>query len=226
MDGKDKIACIDLDRCYREGEQPSAFVDEILSKCGKTYVELSLSGNGLHIFGKTEGMDLRSFSKDGDLEFYQKEHFIAMTGKGAGYSRLESFDRPEMKEILSRKCEKRTEWKGTGKGVSGLSTMSDKDVVEKASTAKNGEKFKALYSGVDLQNNHSNSDMSLMNLLAYWCNGDKEQMLRIFATSGLFRPNKSPDYYEGTAIKALRSMPVKSTYTPTIPKNTGGNGKR
>jgi len=68
--------------------------------------------------------------------------------------------------------------------------------------------------------------MSLMNLLAYWCNGDKEQMLRIFATSGLFRPNKSPDYYEGTAIKALRSMPVKSTYTPTIPKNTGGNGKR
>ena len=52
------------------------------------------------------------------------------------------------------------------------------------------------------------------------------EMLRIFATSGLFRPNKSPDYYEGTAIKALRSMPVKSTYTPTIPKNTGGNGKR
>ena len=33
--------------------------------------------------------------------------------------------------------------------------MSDKDVVEKASTAKNGEKFKALYSGVDLQNNHA-----------------------------------------------------------------------
>ena len=51
-------------------------------------------------------------------------------------------------------------------------------------------------------------------------------MLRIFATSGLFRPNKSPDYYEGTAIKALREIPVKSTYTPTIPKNNGGNGKR
>ena len=112
------------------------------------------------------------------------------------------------------------------KGVNGLSTMTDRDVVEKASNAKNGDKFKRLYAGEDLQKNHSNSDMSLMNLLAYWCNGDKEQMLRIFATSGLFRPNKSPDYYEGTAIKALRSMPVKSTYTPTIPKNTGGNGKR
>ena len=226
LDGKENISCIDLDHCYDENGQPSALAKEVLSKCGKTYVEKSVSGNGLHIFGKTSGMDIRTFSKDGDLEFYQKEHFIAMTGDGSGYSRLESFDTPEMKELLSRKCEKREEWKGVCKGVNGLSTMTDRDVVEKASNAKNGDKFKRLYAGEDLQNNHSNSDMSLMNLLAYWCNGDKEQMLRIFATSGLFRPNKSPDYYEGTAIKALRSMPVKSTYTPTVPKNTGGNGKR
>ena len=226
LDGKDNVSCIDLDRCYDENGQPSALAKDVLSKCGKTYVEKSVSGNGLHIFGKTSGMDIRTFSKDGDLEFYQKEHFIAMTGDGAGYSRLESFDTSEMKELLSRKCEKREEWKGVCKGVNGLSTMTDRDVVEKASNAKNGDKFKRLYAGEDLQNNHSNSDMSLMNLLAYWCNGDKEQMLRIFATSGLFRPNKSPDYYEGTAIKALRSMPVKSTYTPTVPKNTGGNGKR
>ena len=226
LDGKDNVSCIDLDHCYDENGQPSALAKEVLSKCGKTYVEKSVSGNGLHIFGKTSGMDIRTFSKDGDLEFYQKEHFIAMTGDGSGYSRLESFDTPEMKELLSRKCEKREEWKGVCKGVNGLSTMTDRDVVEKASNAKNGDKFKRLYAGEDLQNNHSNSDMSLMNLLAYWCNGDKEQMLRIFATSGLFRPNKSPDYYEGTAIKALRSMPVKSTYTPTVPKNTGGNGKR
>ena len=226
LDGKDNISCIDLDHCYDENGQPSALAKEVLSKCGKTYVEKSVSGNGLHIFGKTSGMDIRTFSKDGDLEFYQKEHFIAMTGDGAGFYRLESFDTPEMKELLSRKCEKREEWKGVCKGVNGLSTMTDRDVVEKASNAKNGDKFKRLYAGEDLQNNHSNSDMSLMNILAYWCNGDKEQMLRIFATSGLFRPNKSPDYYEGTAIKALRSMPVKSTYTPTIPKNTGSSGKR
>ena len=226
LDGKDNISCIDLDRCYDENGQQTALAKEVLSKCGKTYVEKSVSGNGLHIFGKTGGMDIRTFSKDGDLEFYQKDHFIAMTGDGTGYSSLESFDTPEMEELLSRKCEKREEWNGVCKGVNGLSTMTDRDVVEKASNAKNGDKFKRLYAGEDLQNNHSNSDMSLMNLLAYWCNGDKEQMLRIFATSGLFRPNKSPDYYEGTAIKALRSMPVKSTYTPTIPKNTGGNGKR
>ena len=226
LDGKDKIACLDFDECYDENRLPNETVKEALSKCGATYTEHSLSGEGFHILGKTNGMDLRTFSKDGSLEFYQKAHFISLTGNGTVYTKLESFDTPEMKEFLSRKCEKREEWKGVCKGINGLSTMSDKDVVEKASEAKNGDKFKRLYAGEDLQNNHSNSDMSLMNILAYWCNGDKEQMLRIFATSGLFRPNKSPDYYEGTAIKALRSMPVKSTYTPTIPKSSDGNGKR
>ena len=226
LDGKDKVSCVDIDRCFDKNGELSETAKETLKKSGATYAEKSVSGNGLHIFGKTDGMDLRTFSKDGDLEFYQKEQFIAMTGDGAKTKDLINFDTCGMKPYLESKCEKRIEWKGVCKGENGLSSMSDKDVVEKASEAKNGDKFKRLYAGEDLQNNHSNSDMSLMNILAYWCNGDKEQMLRIFATSGLFRPNKSPDYYEGTAIKALRSMPVKSTYTPTIPKNTGSNGKR
>ena len=226
LDGKDNVSCVDIDRCFDENGELSETAKEALKRSGATYAEKSVSGNGLHIFGKTDGMDLRTFSKGGDLEFYQKEQFIAMTGDGAKTKDLINFDTCGMKPYLESKCEKRIEWKGVCKGENGLSSMSDKDVVEKASEAKNGEKFKRLYAGEDLQNNHSNSDMSLMNILAYWCNGDKEQMLRIFATSGLFRPNKSADYYEHTSIKALREIPVKSTYTPTIPKNTGGNGKR
>ncbi len=226
LDGKDNVSCVDIDRCFDENGELSETAKEALKRSGATYAEHSVSGNGLHIFGKTDGMDLRTFSKGGDLEFYQKEQFIAMTGDGAKTKDLVNFDTCGMKPYLESKCEKRIEWKGVCKGENGLSSMSDKDVVEKASEAKNGEKFKRLYAGEDLQNNHSNSDMSLMNILAYWCNGDKEQMLRIFATSELFRPNKSADYYEHTAIKALREIPVKSTYTPTIPKNNGGNGKR
>ena len=226
LDGKDNVSCVDIDRCFDENGELSETAKEALKRSGATYAERSVSGNGLHIFGKTDGMDLRTFSKGGDLEFYQKEQFIAMTGDGAKTKDLVNFDTCGMKPYLESKCEKRIEWKGVCKGENGLSSMSDKDVVEKAREAKNGDKFKRLYAGEDLQNNHSNSDMSLMNILAYWCNGDKEQMLRIFATSGLFRPNKSADYYEHTAIKALREIPVKSTYTPTIPKNNGGNGKR
>ena len=119
LDGTDGIACIDLDRCIGEDGKRSALADEVLSKCGKTYIESSVSGKGLHIFGTTKGEDLRSFSKDGDMEYYQGGQFIAMTGDGAGYSRLASFDTPEMKSLLSRKLERRQEWKNTGKGVAG-----------------------------------------------------------------------------------------------------------
>ena len=41
----------------------------MLAKCGKTYSEQSVSGRGIHVFGKTKGTDIRSFSKDGDYYY-------------------------------------------------------------------------------------------------------------------------------------------------------------
>ena len=227
LDGKDGICCIDLDGSVNEKGEYSPLAKEVLNKCGKTYIERSLSGKGLHVLGTTSGMDVRTFAKDNTMEFYQKDHFIAMTGDGAGYQRFENFDRADIKAIIENKCDKRQELLGAGKGVEGLSKMTDRDVVEKAIKSKGGETFKGLYEGQDLQNNHSNSDMSLMNRLAFWCNGDKEQMLRIFATSGLYRPNKSQDYYECTVVKAIRDTANRfqpSQNINTAPKFASSNG--
>ena len=228
LDGTDGIACIDLDHCIGEDGKRSALADEVLAKCGKTYAEQSVSGKGIHVFGKTKGTDLRSFSKDGDMEYYQDRHFITMTGDGAGYSRLESFDTPEMQSLLEHKLERRTEWKNAGKGEAGLSQMDDRELLEKAFSAKNGDTVRRLYHGEDLRHNHSNSDMSLMNYLAFYSGGNVEQMTRIFATSGLYRPDKPASYYEYTAIKAAKDTPH---YTPPKASNSapkaanGGNSK-
>ena len=228
LDGTDGIACIDLDHCVGKDGKRSALADEVLSKCDKTYAELSVGGKGIHVFGRTKGSDLRSFSKEGDMEYYQDRHFITMTGDGAGYSRLESFDTPEMQSLLERKLERRTEWKNVGKGEAGLTQMDDRELLEKAFSAKNGDTVKRLYSGEDLRHNHSNSDMSLMNYLAFYSGGNVEQMTRIFATSGLFRPDKPASYYEYTAIKAAKDTPH---YTPPRASNSapkaasGGNSK-
>ena len=228
LDGTDGIACIDLDHCVGKDGKRSALADEVLSKCGKTYTEHSVSGRGIHVFGRTKGADLRSFSKEGDMEYYQDRHFITTTGDGAGYSRLESFDAPEMKSLLERKLERRTEWKNVGKGEAGLTQMDDRELLEKAFSAKNGDTVKRLYNGEDLRHNHSNSDMSLMNYLAFYSGGNAEQMTRIFATSGLYRPDKPASYYEYTAIKAAKDTPH---YTPPRASNSapkaanGGNSK-
>ena len=227
LDGTDGIACIDLDKCIGEDGKRTPLAEEVLSKCGRTYIEHSLSGKGLHIFGRTKGADLRSFSKDGDMEYYQGGQFIAMTGDNIGGKELADFDTPEMKALLERKLERRTEWTNVGKGEAGLTQMDDRELLEKAFSAKNGDTVRRLYNGEDLRNNHSNSDMSLMNYLAFYSGGDVEQMTRIFATSGLYRPEKDASYYEHTAIKAAKDTPH---YTPPKapvqpPKSSVGNCK-
>ncbi len=63
LDGKDKIACLDFDECYDENRLPNETLKEALSKCGATYTEHSLSGEGFHILGKTDDMDLRTFKR-------------------------------------------------------------------------------------------------------------------------------------------------------------------
>ena len=112
--------------------------------------------------------------------------------------------------------------------------MTDREVLEKAFASKDGAMFKALFNGEDLKNNHSNSDMALMVRLAFWCNGDKDQMLRIFAASGLYRPDKSPEYFEYTALKAVQNNPNRyepkqpvpnSKPTPSAVKRAEGNSK-
>ena len=228
LDGTDGIACVDLDHCIGEDGKRSALADEVLSKCGKTYAEHSVSGKGIHVFGRTKGADLRSFSKDKDMEYYQDRHFITMTGDGVSCAELASFDTPEMKSLLERKLERRTGWKNVGMGEAGLSQMDDRELLEKAFSAKNGDTVRRLYRGEDLRHNHSNSDMSLMNYLAFYSGGNVEQMTRIFATSGLYRPDKPASYYEYTAIKAAKGTPH---YTPprasnAAPRSTsGGNSK-
>ena len=57
---------------------------------------------------------------------------------------------------------------------------------------------------------------------------DTRKMLRIFATSGLYRPEKSDGYYEGTAIKAIKDTTGRYNVKPkTLPsaKPTNGSGK-
>ena len=228
LDGKDGIACIDLDGCMQENGDFSDIAQKAFIAANGSYAEKSVSGKGLHIFGKTKGADLRSFSKDKTMEYYQGGHFIAMTGDNYGSSELRSFDTPMMMNVLESKLEKRTEWKHTGEGVEGLSAMDDREMLEKAFKAKNGDTVRKLYNGEDLRGNHSNSDMSLMNYLAFWSNHDIDQMLRVFSTSGLYRADKPQSYYEHTAIKAVKGTPC---YTPPKASNNkpsgngSGNGK-
>lgn len=221
LDGKDNICCIDIDHCFNAKRVMSDIAKMTWNACGNTYREVSVSREGLHIFGKTKGMGLQVFSDAGDMEFYERGKFMTVTGDafGEGRKNLLNLDELPVRDLLSRKFSKHKTYSWAGKGIKGLSSMTDREVLEKAFASKDGETFKALFNGEDLKNNHSNSDMALMVRLAFWCNGDKDQMLRIFAASGLYRPDKSPEYFEYTALKAVQNNPNRYEPKQAMPES-------
>jgi len=73
----DGIACIDLDHCIVDG-----MLDEraqlIVDCCRSTFIEVSLSGTGLHVFGRA--VVGKGFVRNG-VEVYDRGRFIAVTGR-------------------------------------------------------------------------------------------------------------------------------------------------
>lgn len=82
----DGIGCIDLDHCITDGEV-AAWAQEILDRTPATFIEVSQSGEGLHIFGLMPESPGRNIRRDGvNVEFYSAGRFIAMTGNRFGKS--------------------------------------------------------------------------------------------------------------------------------------------
>lgn len=73
----DGIGCIDLDDAIVDG-QVSDWARTILDDCPETFIEISQSGNGLHIFGLIPEQPGRNTGRG--VEVYSAGRFIAMTG--------------------------------------------------------------------------------------------------------------------------------------------------
>lgn len=205
----DKIACIDLDHCIEDGKiQPWA--QQIIDRFRSTYVEISPSGTGIHIFCLIpDGFFYDKtvyFIKKGDIEVYIPGHtnrFLTMTGNSIGAA-----DLAEAEEALTWVLDTymlRPKPIKPVQAVEAVSYLSDDSVIEKASAAKNSDKFKRLWNG-DITGfpSHSEADAALCSMLAFWCGGDTEQMDRLFRQSGLMRDKwERDDYRTWTLTKAV-----------------------
>lgn len=74
----DGIVCLDLDHCLVDGK-PARKAAEILAALPATYVEVSPSGQGLHIFGF--GSVPHGRRLPGGVEVYGTGRFITVTGQ-------------------------------------------------------------------------------------------------------------------------------------------------
>lgn len=92
------IGCIDLDGALDERGRVAPWAQAILDDCPPTFIEVSQSGRGLHIFGL---MPIgRGRNRRDGVEVYSVGRFIAMTGKRWGSSPASLADLSEVRSML------------------------------------------------------------------------------------------------------------------------------
>lgn len=233
------LVCIDIDDCLSDDGEPNDTAAQILSKTPPdTYVELSPSRRGLHIWGRGVKRNDDCKSQQLHVELYDKARYITVTGgKLAGYASqigdiqaaidhvhamiVAARPRPAMKTQPAQPA--------AANPVAG--TLSDADVIRAAShcnkpNPNTGESMGTVfqrfyeqgYTDGDGYASQSEADMAFMGLLRFYTGGNAEQMERIFCQSKLYRPDKKGQYVART-IKSVLTDPNwdGKTYQPPRP---------
>lgn len=182
----DPFVGVDFDKCIVDG-QLDPWVKQHLEKL-ESYTELSPSGTGLHVIcrGSLPGKAV----KTSRAEMYDNSRYFTFTGNTYGNPHAihaAGSGVRDLYEELSHRPEKAPD--APIQPPRTPVQLSDQELIEKASSAHNGDHFRALYSGdlSQFNDDHSRADMAMCNLLAYWTNGDIERMDRLFRQSGLMR---------------------------------------
>lgn len=187
----DDIIAVDIDDCVEDGKL-NAMATEIVSSL-EPYVELSISGTGVHIWARAPGLVYEKEryyfnNRTYGLEIYPAgvtTKFIVTTGNA-----INDYDINECTDVLKVILEKYMVRQTVEmlKGEAPVRYLSDESVIEKMHASKNVEKTKALWEGeIPKGKSHSEADAAFCMILAFWCGGDEEQMDRIFRQSALFR---------------------------------------
>jgi len=190
-----------------------------------SYTEVSPSGTGVHVIlrgmlpegvnGKEKEFSGPGYRPDAKIEMYSAKRYFTFTGDKLPEAPATVEERqPELSALYEELFEPQEK---ALQPVVKTGSLTDQQVVEYARLAKNGDKFRSLWNGSLLGYNgdESAADQALMNLIAFYCGGDKAQMERIFSASALGKRDKwkdREDYRERTINKALEGR--TEFYTP------------
>lgn len=225
---------IDIDDCM-DGGRLERKARAIVERFG-SYAELSPSGRGLHIIGKGRAifpddgnsqwgrrqaglMGFKSF------EVYNESRYLTVTGHVLdGYG--EVADVQDVLDAMTAKlwpaqqeCRTTGEQQeqaavvqepGTKKERNQAPLDDDSFLVQKASSGRRGKWFRSLYEQGELAHyggDHSRADMALLGWLAFWTNGNAQQMERLFSASALGQREKwrGRQDYRNRSIQAALS---------------------
>jgi putative DNA primase/helicase len=210
----DSFGCVDLDHCRSATGEIENWALKIVEEL-PTYWEVSVSAAGLHaIF---EGTKPQGRCRRGPIELYDRCRFLVLTGKHLEDTPTDIRPCQENVNRLYRKVfgeENRTQDSIQTPSHPG-SALGDCELCDRIMQSKHAAKFGRLWAGdTSGYESHSNADLALCGILAFWTGGDAAQIARLFTQSGLCRPKWTgrSDYRERTIRKALEGK--TEFYTP------------
>lgn len=219
------IAAIDIDHCMNAAGELSQLAQNVIATMN-SYTEISPSGKGIRIIFRAAGVKydknayyinnqdarepLQEWPEKQGLEVYIAgitNKYVTITGNAINAVEVEERS-AEVKQILDRYMKKPTQRTAPAPAPSVAISLSDRELIDIATHARNGADFSRLYFEGDISrhNSPSEADLALFNYLAFYTAGDAARMIQLFKASALYRPEKSggDKYLERTAQKAIR----------------------
>lgn len=211
-----EFTVVDYDHCIEAG-QVSEKVTAQMCRID-SYAEVSYSGTGIHqiAIGKVP----REIGVKRSVEMYDHARFMTWTGKHiigtpatieqrqAQLTALFEEIAPEKHEFHAFENLQNVELDAPAQAHdSYIITISDDEVLQKASNAANGAKFTALFNG-DWSGypSQSEADLALCIMLAYWSDANVHTIDSLFRKSGLMRDKW--DEKHGTRTEGDKQIPV------------------
>jgi hypothetical protein len=206
---EDDLCGVDVDGCLDpETGEIEGWAQEIIDELD-SYAEISPSGTGVHVL--IRGTLPPGRNRKGRFEAYDRGRYFTVTGRHLAGTPQSIESRQEQLEcVVGRVFGGSATESDNGHSTNGSAPtpngLTDEELVRKASSASKGERFACLWSGdTGGYGSHSEADLALCGMLAFWTGGDPIRMDRLFRTSGLYREKwERAGYRDGTISEALK----------------------
>ena len=214
----DPFVGIDLDHCREpESGDLSAWASKLVNEID-SYTEVSPSGTGVKIIlASDEQVPSRRKSSPG-IEIYASQRFFTLTGHALPDQR-EIHNRTELLVAVHQRHFPPSDSLATPSFQSSVKAETvaapDHQILNRATRSRNRDKFQALWNGSTERHasNHSQADLALCRILAFWCGPRPQQIDRLFRQSQLYRSKWDESHYAGgatygevTILKAIEAQ--------------------
>ena len=222
----DGLFFLDLDDCLGPDGQWQAHALHVLSQFPGAAIEVSVSGRGLHVFGRFTGaLEHSNKNRALRMELYTRDRFCAIGTQARGDVNTDhtAVLQSMAAQLFPPRAGLDDEWTdGPCEGYTGA--FDDAELVRRALRSETaatafgaGASFKALWeadadvlgqafpSSSGQSYDASSADLALASRLAFWTGKDCARIERLMLESGLRRDkwDARPEYLQGTIIRAV-----------------------